>query len=465
MNEKRQFIDDMFLKLENVPVEEIVGSRVALKRQGSSYLGLCPFHQDKHLGSFIVTPSKGIWKCFVCGDGFGGNGISFVSRYDNISYLEAAFKVAFEKGLISLDNYEKYTHCLSSDRDLTNTPRYKNVGIKKSAVSQMADIHVRHNVYTAFKEVLGLSEEHLQHLADVRHLSKERLAEDYFSFPTTVKERQQVIAYIKEKYPEYDDTMLLKVPGFYKRKKKSLDFYSTKGIGFAPCCYHRTQNGNELLCGAIQIRRDKLKSNQSRRYTWFSSSFVQDEPEKYEAGGVGCHAEMDVLFPKPEIQKPIITIVEGRFKSEVLRAAGNISISVQGVSVWKGIDEQIKAIMENHAVSKIFVFYDSDMLGNTAVFKQAIALSRFLKMMFPSIRIYLAVWKLEDGKGVDDVFFADNQKNIQYYPPEYIAEIYESVQLRISKKYPDMDMCNNTIKKLMQEEMEDILFSDDFSLA
>lgn len=105
---RHEFIEDMFFKLENIPVEQIVGSRISLKQQGPHFYGLCPFHVDHHVGSFVVTPRKGIWKCFTCGDNFGGNGIKFISLYDGIDYLQAAFKVAYENNIITYEEFPLY---------------------------------------------------------------------------------------------------------------------------------------------------------------------------------------------------------------------------------------------------------------------------------------------------------------------------------------------------------------------
>ncbi len=72
-------------------VEEIVGDYVSLKRRGTNMLGLCPFHDEK-TPSFMVSPAKGIYKCFGCGK--GGNAINFVMEIEQISYYEALKQVA-----------------------------------------------------------------------------------------------------------------------------------------------------------------------------------------------------------------------------------------------------------------------------------------------------------------------------------------------------------------------------------
>jgi DNA primase len=67
-------------------VEEVVGDFVALKRRGSNFTGLCPFHNER-TPSFHVSPSKGIYKCFGCGK--AGNSVNFVMEHEKFTYPEA----------------------------------------------------------------------------------------------------------------------------------------------------------------------------------------------------------------------------------------------------------------------------------------------------------------------------------------------------------------------------------------
>ena len=67
-------------------IEEVVGDFIALKRRGANWWGICPFHQDKR-PSLAVSPSKGIFKCFACGE--SGNAVSFVMKHEHLTYAEA----------------------------------------------------------------------------------------------------------------------------------------------------------------------------------------------------------------------------------------------------------------------------------------------------------------------------------------------------------------------------------------
>ena len=71
---------------EAAKIEEVVGRYVNLKKQGANLLGLCPFHNEK-TGSFTVSPSKGIYKCFGCSK--AGGPVQFIMEIEQCSYIEA----------------------------------------------------------------------------------------------------------------------------------------------------------------------------------------------------------------------------------------------------------------------------------------------------------------------------------------------------------------------------------------
>lgn len=67
-------------------IEEIIADFVSLKRRGTNYIGLCPFHNEK-TPSFTVSPAKGIFKCFGCGK--AGNTVNFLMEHEHYTYPEA----------------------------------------------------------------------------------------------------------------------------------------------------------------------------------------------------------------------------------------------------------------------------------------------------------------------------------------------------------------------------------------
>jgi len=79
-----------------LPVLDVVGETVALKRAGSAYKGLCPFHAEK-TPSFIVSPDRESWRCFGCGE--GGDIFTFLMRRDGIEFREALARLAEKAGV------------------------------------------------------------------------------------------------------------------------------------------------------------------------------------------------------------------------------------------------------------------------------------------------------------------------------------------------------------------------------
>lgn len=69
-----------------VRIEDVIEDFVNLKKKGTNYTGLCPFHDEK-TPSFAVSPSKGIFKCFGCGK--GGSALNFIMEHESFSYTEA----------------------------------------------------------------------------------------------------------------------------------------------------------------------------------------------------------------------------------------------------------------------------------------------------------------------------------------------------------------------------------------
>ena len=82
--------------LGRLDIIDVISEFVKLKKRGSNYIGLCPFHNEK-TPSFTVSPSKELYKCFGCGK--SGNTISFVMEHEKYSYVEALKWLANKYGI------------------------------------------------------------------------------------------------------------------------------------------------------------------------------------------------------------------------------------------------------------------------------------------------------------------------------------------------------------------------------
>lgn len=73
--------------VESANIVEVVSDFVKLRKTGIRYTGLCPFHEDRHDGNFIVYPRGNCYKCFVCGE--KGGVVDFLMKHANLSYPDA----------------------------------------------------------------------------------------------------------------------------------------------------------------------------------------------------------------------------------------------------------------------------------------------------------------------------------------------------------------------------------------
>ena len=106
----REVIEEVLSKTDIV---DLVSSYVKLKRSGSSYMGLCPFHNEKS-PSFSVSGQKQLYHCFGCGK--GGNAITFVMEYENYTFLEAVEMLATKAGVALPE--QKYSYEDRKDKDI-----------------------------------------------------------------------------------------------------------------------------------------------------------------------------------------------------------------------------------------------------------------------------------------------------------------------------------------------------------
>ncbi len=135
-------------QLKNVvDIVDVVGNYIELKKAGTNYKALCPFHQED-TPSFVVSPSKQIFHCFGCHK--GGDAIKFVMEYEKLSYPEAIEKLASmynftlsystkQEPTTSLFNALKSINELYK-KELTHTPHaleyLKNRGVQKSFIER-----------------------------------------------------------------------------------------------------------------------------------------------------------------------------------------------------------------------------------------------------------------------------------------------------------------------------------------
>ena len=108
-------------------IVDVVSDYVQLTKAGKNYKGLCPFHGE-NTPSFVVSPDKGIYKCFGCGE--GANAINFIANIENISFKQALFLL---KDKYNLKEYEVVKEPLKTRLDnASEKTKRQNQQIKKT---------------------------------------------------------------------------------------------------------------------------------------------------------------------------------------------------------------------------------------------------------------------------------------------------------------------------------------------
>ena len=460
---KAEFIEDMFRKVNDIPVAEVVGSVVDLVQKGRHYMGLCPFHPDNHIGSFIVTPDKNIWQCFA--EGIGGNSIKFEMMYYHLTYVQAAFKLAREYHIITEQEYKEFGN-RRYDQDTIEVIRNKIEEPKKESFRRASDDTIS-LVYGIIPEICKLSENHKEHLLKERQLKN---TDDYFTVPTrrmdlpgrilnTAYDRIEAevendasipdrlkLNEIEKRWNVIEDELPY-VPGFFwNNQYGKIDFVSYKGIGIL--C--RDADGKAV---GIQIRRDTVKEGE-QRYVWFSSTFAQKDGSGSSSGSPGGY----IPGNNP---KASICITEGRFKAEKIAEKGNDCIYVSGVSTWKSVLPILKKIRKGR--DKVFLMFDSDMMGNVAVHQQLVAFEKELTENY-HFQTRLIVWGIEDGKGFDDLVIKKGERyyqsmkvlSYQDFSKKYnqvLLKVCESFDARTTRdiKSEDAELFNVRMQKQMEK--------------
>lgn len=403
-----------------------------LKSVSGNFTCICPFHNDSTEGSLVITSnlgSKNIWKCFACGA--GNDAISFEMNFFNLKFKDAVFHLAYRMGFID----EQSMKSQSQDGiDVKAVKKHQSVA-KKHVEMVLADEDVISNVYKAMQQLYPLTEGHKNHLKSARGLHETDFWQ-YFSFPTrdtnVAREVYELIVNEQSKRVfsrDFDDLsedearsithsdgmLRLKnqmhlVPGFYKNTRTGKVEWLFK-------------NGLALLAiddlGFVRgIQVQKMDSNaKGPKYVWWSSQAKLGEPG-FE-GGSTAGSPGGVIFPKDPYHvhgqtsredSPIV-ITEGKYKAEALARQGRIAIYVSGVSTWKNIIPMIERLKGNR--EKIYVAFDADSLGNTAVKSQLEALCLQLKEI--GLVPILLLWSKALGKGFDDLLLNKGFVNYKYF--------------------------------------------------
>lgn len=349
-----QLIDDL---LHSTDIVDIISKYVPLKRAGSNFSGCCPFHNEK-TPSFMVSPTKQIFKCFGCGK--GGNALSFLQEIERIDFWDAVKELA------------KIQHIDLSSYD-TNIQKLSNQSDEKAKLKRMHTL-----AQNFFVEALQASPEALNYLTQTRQLSLELI--QHFGIGLAPDKHYSLIQLLRSK--GFSDNDLLEaslakknshgeIYAFF-RNRITFPIYDTMGnvIGFSARVLHPD---------------DKPKYLNSAEHKAFEKSKVL-----YGLNRAKNHIR--------EQQKLII--VEGQMDVLGLARLGYpIGVASSGTSLSSDHIKLLKRYSEN-----IYLLFDNDGAGYQATV-------RALKLFYQQ-NIFPKIISLPQGnKDIDDLANTKNGKS------------------------------------------------------
>lgn len=394
---------------DRADIVDLIGEYVELKRSGSNYMGLCPFHSEK-TPSFSVSPSKGIFKCFGCG--VGGDVITFVMKRENLSFPEAVEFLA-----------DKYSVRLEVYKDENKEARDKRDRLYE--INREAGLHFLKNYQASQKTQLYL---------------KNRMLND-----KTI--RSYGIGYSKDSWTDlYDHLTKL---GYKEDELLELNLIS------------KSKNGNY-----IDRFRDRVMFpiiNRNNRIIGFGARAFGDEKPKY------LNSRETPIFHKGnnvfnmniisrESTRERIILVEGYMDVISLYNSGiNYSVASLGTSLTIDQANIIKKMAKD-----IYICYDSDNAGINATSR---AIDIFLE-----VSVKPKIIELEGGLDPDDFIkkygmegFENKIKSAISYIEFKIKKLKENFNLEDSEGLSNFTIESAKILSSIINPIERDIFVKDFS--
>ena len=407
-------IRDMRQELETIPDEVLLAigvPSITFYNVSGSFKALCPFHSDKHLGSFGYNPHTHCWGCFACGE--SGKGVfSLVMRImgwnfvDTVKYLYAhkndpvtGFETTVPPALIqrgkstSAKNQRNYTPRLAQKVELPEISMEEDF-LGHGPISP-ADLD---RIYRAFAEASPLSAQELQKLRAKRGLTFSSCS-DFFRFPSNwdMEYWKRFRALLKKSDNRPGEERLyhslLGVPGFYWDVAENRPGFLcvTNGLGIL-------NHGVDGLITGIEIRTKAKTGDEDPRYIGFSSASVCERyPDRCKHGAKAGF--LDVV-PRRYSNTPDLglAVTEGKFKALHLSYKGYTGISIRGIGNWR---KAMPLLAQMAADKPVTIAFDADMKSNPAVAKSAVEFAQAL--MDKGFTVQFLSWPLPYGKGFDDL--------------------------------------------------------------
>lgn len=379
---------------EQNDIVDVISENVRLKKSGRNYTGLCPFHNDKS-PSFSVSQEKQIYKCFSCGE--AGNVITFVMKYKNYTFLEAA-KYLADKANISLNVKGSENNAVAKKKELL----YKvNV---EAARYYFANLQRNKNSKEYFLK-RGIKEETIKK----------------FGLGYSLDGWHNLINYLKSK--GYKDNILLEAGLVSKSEKKGNIYDRFRNRVMFPVF---NVKGNVIGFGGRVLDDSKPKYLNSPETMIFQK-------------GINLYGLNFAI--KNKLEEEYIIIVEGYMDLIALNQYG-ITNTVASLGTALTVNQ---ARLLKRYVSKVIISYDADVAGQTATL-------RGLEIL-RNAGFDVKVLKVPQGKDPDE-FVRNNGKEAFL---KLVKEALPLIEYRINRASEGLNLNNGTDLVKYGEKVAEIL--------
>lgn len=312
---------------DKLDILDVVSEKVILKKSGTNYWGLCPFHKEK-TPSFSVNPNLGIYKCFGCGE--GGDAISFIMKTENKDFMTVITELAERFGFDM-----PHSAGGKSSQTLRQT---KDEMIK--ACQKAAEYYKTFLLQDKSSETLKVME-----YLNNRGINKDIIEEYTLGFASS--NFTGLYDILKTKF---SDDVLEKAGLIQKSKNGYIDRFRSRII--VPI---RDENGNYIAFGARATLKD-----QTPKYLNSSDTLIYNKSKVL----YGLYYAKDAIK-----EKQSIILMEGYF--DVITAQANgVKNAVASCGTSLTLDH-VKLISRYNPKRKIYLSFDTDNAGQKATGRNA----------------------------------------------------------------------------------------------
>ncbi len=407
-------IDEIKKKADIV---SIIGKYIKLSRRGANYFGVCPFHAD-HNPSLVVSPSKKIWKCFVCGN--KGNVFTFIQKYKKISFLEAVKEVAIIEG-----------YDLNKLSFLNNSHSFLNPEIKRL---------VEANSYTndLYKSFLmdNVNKEFLDYLTKNRNLSIDTIK--YFEFGYAPSEEDLIYKILTNK------------DNFLGSSRDATITWNEKELCDAGIIYlNENQKPLDFLINRITI---PIYDNNNYIVGFSGRTTKNNSPKYLNTGSTKVFSKGNLLFNfnrVKELNDKRIIIVEGFMDAIALHNCNHKNVvATMGTS----LTDKHLTLLNSLELDTIILCFDNDAAGELATVENG------RKLMGNGFNVYVIGDYDKKIKDVDELMQLQGREAIDCIINNRIDFISFLIKLKLSKK-KSLDEVQTNVNFLLKEirEYGDIL--------